>query len=65
LLILKEHLNFSFSPSREILATLPGGVGALRKKTELVGEISQIKSGMNRGRTNLDMLTEHKYRITP
>ena len=35
------------------------------KTTELIREISLIKSNMNRGRTNFEMPAEFKYRITP
>jgi len=32
---------------------------------ELISEITRIKDGMNRGRTNFSMPIEHSYRITP
>jgi len=35
------------------------------KSPELILEITRIKNGMNKGRTNFSMPIEHSYRITP
>ena len=56
----KKYLDFSDFQRAFILYT-----NSKEKTPELIKEISQIKSGMNKSRTCFDMPTEHKYRRTP
>ena len=56
----KKYLDFSdFKRAFELYTS------SYIKSPELILEITRIKNGMNRGRTNFSMPIEHSYRITP
>lgn len=56
----KKYLDFSdFKRAFELYTN------SKTKTPELILDITLIKDGMNKGRTNFSMPTEHKYRITP
>ena len=72
----KKYLDFSdFKRAFELYTSsktktpeliLPEGTPKVPEGPRFAGEdITRIKDGMNKGRTNFSMPTEHKYRITP
>ena len=56
----KKYIDFSdFKKAFELYTSFEV------KSPELILEITRIKNGMNKGRTNFSMPIEHSYRITP